>query len=39
VVGAVEPFFEIISLTRGHFDFDHAPAPLIWLCHMRKRAL
>ncbi len=36
---AVEPFFEIISLKRGHFDFDHAPAPLIWICHMRKRKL
>jgi len=34
---AVEPFFEILSLRRGHFDFDHSPAPLIWLCHLRKR--
>lgn len=39
IVEAVEPFFEIISLKRGHFDFDHAPAPLIWICHLRKRAL
>lgn len=39
VITAVEPYFEIISLTRGHFDFDQAPAPLIWICHMRKRAL
>lgn len=39
IIEAVEPFFEIISLSRGHFDFDRSPAPLIWICHMRKRAL
>jgi SAM-dependent methyltransferase len=39
IIEAVEPFFEIISLSRGHFDFDLSPAPLIWICHMRKRAL
>ena len=39
IIEAVEPFFEIISLTRGHFDFNHAPAPLIWICHLRKRTL
>lgn len=39
IIEAVEPFFEIISLRRGHFDFDRAPAPLIWICHMRKRTL
>ena len=39
VIAAVEPYFEVISLTRGHFDFDKTPAPLIWICHMRKRAL
>jgi len=37
IAQAVEPYFEILSLRRGHFDFDHAPAPLIWLCHLRKR--
>ena len=37
ILTAVEPYFEIISLRRGHFDFNQAPAPLIWLCHMRKR--
>jgi len=39
IIEAVEPFFEIVSLTRSHFDFDRSPAPLIWICHMRKRAL
>jgi SAM-dependent methyltransferase len=39
VTAAVEPFFEIISLRRGHFDFNHAPAPLAWICHLRKRAV
>lgn len=39
IIEAVEPFFEIISLTRGHFDFDRSPAPLIWICHMRKRTI
>jgi len=39
VATAVESYFEIISLRRGQFDFDRTPAPLIWICHMRKRAL
>lgn len=39
IVEAVEPFFEIISLARGHFDFDRTPAPLIWICHLRKRRI
>ena len=37
IVEAVEPFFEIISLRRSRFDFDRSPAPLIWICHLRKR--
>ncbi len=39
IVAAVEPYFEIIALRRGHFDFNQTPAPLIWLCHLRKRTL
>ena len=38
VAAAVEPFFEIISLTQGHFDFNHTPAPLAWIGHFRKRS-
>ncbi len=37
VMAAVEPAFEVISLKRGHFDFSKSPAPLAWICHLRKR--
>ena len=37
IVGVVEPFFEILSLTSSHFE-AHLPAtPRAWVCLMRKR--
>jgi methyl halide transferase len=37
IVGAVEPYFEILSLTSGHFDAHLAAPPRAWVCLMRKR--
>lgn len=39
VLAAVEPFFELISMRRGHFDSNQAPGALNWICHFRKRAV
>ena len=37
IVGAVEPYFEILSLVSSHFEV-HLPAlPRAWVCLMRKR--
>ncbi len=37
IVVAVEPWFEIISLTASYFDSNRPVAPLAWACLMRKR--
>ncbi len=37
IVNAVEPFFEILSLTSGHFDSDRLVPPRAWICLMKKR--
>lgn len=40
VLAAVEPFFELIAMRRGHFDANQAPGgALNWICHFRKRAV
>ncbi len=39
VIGAVEPFFRIASLTAGRFDSDSRPAPLIWVLVARRRSV
>lgn len=39
VLAAVEPFFELISMRRGHFDSNISPGALSWICYFRKRAL
>jgi SAM-dependent methyltransferase len=37
IVGAVEPYFEILSLVSSHFE-AHLPAPpRAWVCLMKKR--
>ena len=38
LVSVVEPFFEILSLTSGHFGSDQTVPPRAWICLMRKRA-
>jgi SAM-dependent methyltransferase len=38
IAGAVEPYFEILSLVSSHFE-AHLPAPpRAWVCLMRRRA-
>jgi hypothetical protein len=37
IVVAVEPYFELLSLTSGHFDSDRSIAPRAWVCLMRRR--
>jgi methyl halide transferase len=37
VVIAVEPFFEILSLTATHFDSNRQNPPKAWACLMKKR--
>ena len=37
LVDAVEPNFEIISLTSGYFGSDETDPPEAWVCLMRKR--
>jgi SAM-dependent methyltransferase len=37
VVSAVEPFFEILSLTSGRFDSNDTQPSKIWICLMKKR--
>ncbi len=38
LVTAVEPHFEICSLSSGHFGSDQETPPRAWICLMRKRA-
>lgn len=38
VVSLVEPCFEILSLTSGHFGSDQKDPPRAWICLMKKRA-
>lgn len=37
LVSAVEPRFEIQSLTAGYFGSDQETPPMAWICLMRKR--
>ncbi len=37
IVGAVEPVFEILSLTTTHFESNHQKPPRAWACLMKKR--
>ena len=37
LVKIVEPHFEILSLTAGHFGSDQAEPPPAWICLMRRR--
>ena len=37
IVDAVEPFFEILSLTAGFFDSQKKRPPRSWVCYARKR--
>ena len=37
LVLAVEPYFEIISLTASHFGSNQSDPPRAWVCLMRKR--
>lgn len=37
LVAAVEPCFEIVSLTAGHFGSNQLDPPQAWICLMRKR--
>jgi len=37
VVTAVEPYFEILSLTSGRFDSNDTQPSKIWICLMKKR--
>lgn len=37
VVVAVEPFFEILSLTASHFESNRQNPPKAWACLMKKR--
>lgn len=37
LVSAVEPCFEIISLTTGHFGSNQVDPPSAWICLMQKR--
>lgn len=37
IVGAVEPYFEILSLVSGHFGSNSPIPPRAWICLMRKR--
>lgn len=37
VVVAVEPFFEILSLTASHFESNRQNPPRAWACLMQKR--
>lgn len=37
LIVAVEPCFEIISLTSGHFGSDQDNPPQAWICLLRKR--
>ena len=37
IVAAVEPYFEILSLTSGHFGSNRPNPPKAWICLMKKR--
>ncbi|MFC1574319.1 class I SAM-dependent methyltransferase [Candidatus Latescibacterota bacterium] len=37
IVTAIEPFFEILSLDKSHFESDRPTPPGAWVCMMRKR--
>jgi 2-polyprenyl-3-methyl-5-hydroxy-6-metoxy-1,4-benzoquinol methylase len=37
IVGAVEPYFEILSLVSSHFEAHLPTPPRAWVCLMRKR--
>jgi len=37
IVSAVEPYFEILSLTSGHFGSNRPNPPRAWICLMKKR--
>lgn len=37
IVGAVEPYFEILSLVSSHFETRLAAPPRAWVCLMQKR--
>ncbi len=37
IVNAVEPHFEILSLSSGAFGSNHTNPPRAWICLMRKR--
>lgn len=37
LVSIVEPHFEILSLSSGHFGSDQKVPPRAWICLMRKR--
>ncbi|MEE9567322.1 MAG: class I SAM-dependent methyltransferase [Desulfobacteria bacterium] len=37
IVIAVEPYFEILSLSSSHFDSESLEPPRNWVCLMRKR--
>jgi hypothetical protein len=37
IVLAVEPYFEVLSLTSSHFGSNHPNPPRAWRCLMRKR--
>lgn len=37
IVGAVEPYFEILSLVSSHFETTLPQPPRTWVCLMRKR--
>jgi SAM-dependent methyltransferase len=37
LVSMVEPLFEILSLSSGHFGSDQQDPPRAWICLMRKR--
>lgn len=37
IAGAVEPYFEIVSLVSGHLGSNRPDPPRAWVCLMRKR--
>jgi len=37
IVAAVEPYFEILSLTSSHFGSNRPDPPKCWVCLMQKR--
>jgi SAM-dependent methyltransferase len=39
IVSAVEPYFEVLSLTFGHFGSNRQNPPRAWICLIQKRHL